>query len=164
MGWTTGESRYLAGMWLSVLIGAIVGLNSTIVGNSTLGLAGTMVNGSRIVYYQNKESKIIMELNNTDFPSSSKAGYTEAWVNDPSTKGTGSRAVNVGVQVSNGFGTSTLSKAMVGSKLSVAQGFRGLTRQLYMFYQSNGSDIIWRSRNEYAIGQWTDPMSLNVGI
>ena len=164
MGRTTGESQYIGlRMWPSILIGALAGLNGTTVDNSTLGLAGTMVNGSRILYYQNA-FEMVMELNNTDFPTGSKAGYAEAWVGNPSTKGTGSRAVNIGVQALNGSGISTLSKAMIGSRLTVAQGFRSLTRQLYMFYQTNGSDITWRIRNEYGVGNWTDPIALNVGM
>lgn len=142
-----------------MLTGVFVGLNASKVDNSTLGLAATMVNGSRILYYQNPDSKIIMELNNTDIPTNSKAGYAETWI-DYSSSGNGSRAVNT----TNDSGFSSPTRAMVGSKLSVAQGFRGLTRQLFLFYQTNGSDISWRIRNEHDIGQWTDPSSLNVGL
>lgn len=160
-GWTTGESPYTGRILRpNILTGAFLGLNGSMVDNSTLSLAATMVNGSRILYYQNLDSKIIMELNNTDVPTGSKAGYAEAWTNNPSPKGTGSSAVNT----TNGSGTSTLTRAMVGSKLKVAQGFRGLTRQLFLFYQTNGSDITWRIRNEHDMGQWTDPTSLKVGI
>ncbi len=56
-----------------MLIGALAGLNGTTADNSTPGLAGDMVNGSRILYYQN-DFEMVMELNNTDFPTGSKAG------------------------------------------------------------------------------------------
>ncbi len=94
-----------------------------------------------------------------DNSNNSKAGYAEAWV-DYSSSGNGSGAVNI----TKGSGFSSPAKAMVGSKLSVAQGFRGLTRQLFLFYQTNGSDITWRIRNEHDVGRWTDPTPLNVGI
>ena len=155
------------GQWQNMLTGMHLGLNATSVDNPALGLAGTMVNGSRMLYYQNAKLKNIMELNNTDFPTGSKSGYTEAWVANASTKGSGDASVNVGgkaAPASNASGISTPAQAMLGSKLSMAQGYRGLVRQLFLFYQTNGSDITWRSRNEYDIGQWTDPVALNVGV
>ena len=99
-----------------------VGLSATTVNNTTLGLAGTTVNGSRIVYYQNLEQNI-MELNNTDFPAGSNGKYTEAWVTNASTKGSGDNEVNIGGQGSVTSGISTKAQAMLGSKLSMAQGF-----------------------------------------
>ena len=122
-----------------------------------------MVNGSRIVYYQNLE-QYITELNNTDFPAGFKGKYTEAWVTDASTKVSGDNAMNVGGSTLTTPGNSTMVQAMLGSKLSMAQGFRGLTRQLQLFYQTNGSDITWTMRDEYDIGNWKKPTALDVGM
>lgn len=121
------------------------------------------MNGSRIVYYQNLD-QYIMELNNTDFPAGSNGKHTEAWVTNPSTKGSGDTEVNVGGSALTTSGIRTKVQAMLGSKLSMAQGFRGLTRQLHLFYQTSGSDITWTMRDEYDIGNWKDPTALNVGV
>ena len=105
-----------------------------------------------------------MELNNTDFPAGSNGKHTEAWVTNPSTKGSGDTEVNVGGSALTTSGIRTKVQAMLGSKLSMAQGFRGLTRQLHLFYQTSGSDITWTMRDEYDIGNWKDPTALNVGV
>ena len=86
-----------------------------------------MVNGSRMVYYQNSEH-YITELNNTDFPAGSKGEYAEAWVTNASTtKVSGDSERNIGGSALTASGNSTMVQAMLGSKLSMAQGFRGLT-------------------------------------
>ena len=160
--WTPGQPIINGYCWI-ILTGSYVGLSATTVDNATLGLAGNMVNGSRMVYYQNLD-QYIMELNNTDFPAGSNGKHTEAWVANASTKVSSDNEVNVGRSALTTPGSSTMVQAMLSSKLSMAQGFRGLTRQLHLFYQTSGSDITWTMRDEYDIGNWKAPTALNVGI
>ena len=106
----------------------------------------------------------IMEPNNTDFPARSNGKPRKALVTDASTKISGDNEVNIGDSALTTSGNYTMVQAMLGSKLSMVQGFRGLTRQLHLFYQTSSSDITWTKRDEYDIGDWKDPTTLNVGI
>lgn len=53
---------------------------------------------------------------------------------------------------------------MRGSRLSVSTGFRGKTNQIWVFFQTNGSDISVVSRNEHDIAGWGVSEVLNIGV
>jgi len=53
---------------------------------------------------------------------------------------------------------------MKGSKIHMTSGFKGLTPQMFLFYQANGTDVTVRTRLHDQVGQWSDPVALPVGV
>lgn len=138
----------------------MAGLNATSMSKATLGLGGSSVNGSRILYYQDGQASI-MELNNTDFKT--KDGRSEGWVNNAtSVSVSGSSSVNTGVSMTSSTGLKVNSNAMLGSRLSMTSGWRGQVNELWQFCQTNGSDVTYRWRNRDEIGKWSEPAAIDV--
>ena len=131
------------------------GLNGVAVTNSTLELGGASVNDSRLIYFQDPQSNI-RESNNTDF--SNPTGLSEGWVANAST------CANVGLEANSSGAGIIVTPAMKGSKIHMASGFKGLTPQMFLFYQANGTDVTVRTRLQNQVGQWSDPVALPVGV
>ena len=139
------------------------GLTATTLPTSSLTLGGASVDipsslvAPRLLYYLGANSSI-HELNNTDFPT--PHGLIEGWVKDPSSRANGA---NTGTLTNFTQGLDVKS-AMPGSRLSMTANFKGLVQSLWLFYQSNGTNVMVTTREADKIGEWTVPSALPVGI
>lgn len=55
-----------------------------------------------------------------------------------------------------------VTAAMPNTKLSMAAGFRGSIQQVWLFYQTNGTDVTVQVRDADAAGQWKTPVAIPV--
>ncbi|KAM5479489.1 hypothetical protein MaudMau93_007867 [Microsporum audouinii] len=131
-------------------------INGPSVSSENGGIAVTPVGGPRILFYLDDDGTV-RELNNTDtYPH-------ETWIEDASsTSSGGNRETRYDTNASVGPEGSRVIKAIPGGRVSMAAGFRGKIQQLWLFYQSNGTDISTKSRDADAAGKWSAPVALKI--
>jgi hypothetical protein len=129
-----------------------------VVNSSGGGLAVTNVGLARMVYYFDSDGAI-RELNNSmQWPN-------EVWMEDetPSVDG-GNTGVMADPSAAVGPSGSPVATGIPNGKVSMAPGFRGTMQQLWLFYQTNGTDVSVQIRNADATGNWTDPTPIPVSL
>ncbi|KAL9119431.1 MAG: hypothetical protein Q9187_004020 [Circinaria calcarea] len=132
------------------------GLTATAVTNSTLSLGGSGVGGPRYLYYQDPTSNL-HELVNVG--NQAGDGSAEYWVANVTSNG----LIVQNITTQDSSTGVVVTPAMLGSKISMSAGFRGKTQQLFLFYQTNGSDITVKVRDVPRPGLWGNPVALPVG-
>ncbi|KAK2875960.1 hypothetical protein FQN49_001481 [Arthroderma sp. PD_2] len=120
------------------------------------GIAVTPVGSPRLLYYFDNDGTI-HELNNTyKYPN-------EAWIEDvSSTLSEGNKGTKSDTNATVGPEGSRVVNSVPGGRVSMAAGFRGKIQQIWLFYQSNGTDISMKSRDADAAGKWSTPIALQV--
>ncbi|KAF3484071.1 uncharacterized protein GIQ15_03395 [Arthroderma uncinatum] len=121
------------------------------------GIAVANVGAPRLLYYFDDKA-IIRELNNTyKYPD-------EAWIEDvSSTLSDGNRGMKSDTNATVGPEGYRVISSVPNGRMSMAAGFRGKIQQLWLFYQSNGTDIKILTRDADAAGRWSPPASLKIG-
>lgn len=129
------------------------------VGSPDGGLTVSGVGLARLLYYQDADGTI-RELNNTlQYPN-------EVWMQNVTSSSSGG---NSGTMVSpNGTAIgptgSVVAKGIPNGRVAMASGFRGLNQELWLFYQSNATDVVVQVRDAQSPGQWSSPTQVTVGI
>jgi hypothetical protein len=131
-------------------------LNGPVIGSPYGGIAVTNVGLPRMVYYVDEDSTI-RELNNTfQYPN-------EVWMRDiSSTPDRGNTGLMANPNATVGPEGSTVAVTIPNGKMTISAGFRGRIQQMWLFYQTNATDISVQTRDADSAGEWSDPSPIPV--
>ncbi|KAF7506120.1 hypothetical protein GJ744_012271 [Endocarpon pusillum] len=133
------------------------GLSGTTISSTEAGFGGYNVGGPPRMLYYLDSNNTIRELNNTGvYPN-------EVWIENASstkTLGNTGQAANpndpakpTGLAVATGI---------PNGKMAMSTGFRGITQQIWLFYQASSTDITVIVRDRDEAGYWADPATIPI--
>jgi hypothetical protein len=121
----------------------------------------------RLIHYLDPNGSV-RELNNSgQYPDETWMENVSSTTEAGNTGDSADPSASVGPQGSIVFDSSTSTNANVAEGLhrgvSMVAGFRGKVQQLWLFYQTNGTDVSVQTRDADAAGVWSQPTQVPVG-